>query len=153
MDAENARAIAKVMAKNPQITEEMMAGRTATGAKLAPVIVTIAVPITVLLIGLATWLGGKLAGAAVSMGAAMMIATYSYFPRVLELLVVRRPGAAAPRGTTDRAGLDLTRPRPRIRPRHRLVDADGACCSGWMSSRSGSRSWWPWGCEWWARCR
>ncbi|HQR16832.1 MAG TPA: YIP1 family protein [Gemmatimonadales bacterium] len=87
MDAENARAIAKVMAKNPQITEEMMAERTATGAKLAPIIVTIAVPVTVLLIGLATWLGGKLAGAAVSMGAAMMIATYSFFPRVLELLV------------------------------------------------------------------
>lgn len=86
MEAENARAIAKVMAKNPQITEEMMAGRTATGAKLAPIIVTIAVPVTVLLIGLSTWLGGKLAGAAVSMGAAMMIATYSFF-RVLELLV------------------------------------------------------------------
>lgn len=87
MEAENARAIAKVMAKNPQVTEEMMTGRTATGAKLAPIIVTIAVPVTVLLIGLSTWLGGKLAGAAVSMGAAMMIATYSYFPRVLELLV------------------------------------------------------------------
>ena len=87
MEAENARAIAKVMAKNPQITEEMMAGRAATGAKLAPLFVTIAIPVTVLLLGLATWVGGRMVGAVVSIGAAMMIATYSYFPRLIELLV------------------------------------------------------------------
>jgi hypothetical protein len=87
MEAENARAIARVMAKNPQLTEEMMASRGAMGATLAPLIVTISVPITVLLLGLATWLAGKLLGAVASLGAAMMIATYSFFPRLLELLV------------------------------------------------------------------
>ena len=87
MDAENARAIAKVMAKYPQITPEMMEGRGQMGGKFAPVFVTIFVPITVLCIGLLTWAAGKMVGAALSLGAATMIATYAYFPRLLELLV------------------------------------------------------------------
>jgi hypothetical protein len=90
MQAENARAIAKVIAKNPQLTEEMrdaMTQRAASGGKLAPVFATVFLPVAVLLVGLATWLAGKLVGAITSLGAAMMIATYSYFPRVLELLV------------------------------------------------------------------
>jgi hypothetical protein len=40
-----------------------------------------------MLVGLATWAAGKMVGAVTSLGAAMMIATYSYFPRLLELLV------------------------------------------------------------------
>lgn len=87
MQAENARAIARVMAKNPQITPEMMAERGSMGSKFAPILVTIGVPVTVLLLGLCTWLAGKMVGAVESLGAATMIATYSYFPRVLELLV------------------------------------------------------------------
>ena len=87
MDAENARAIARVMAKNPQITEEMMAGNRAMGEKMAPLMVMIGVPIAVLFVGLFTWGAGKMVGAATTLGAATMIATYSYFPRLLELLV------------------------------------------------------------------
>ena len=87
MHAENARAMAKVMAKNPQITPEMLEGRGEMGAKFAPIIVTVSVPIIVLLIGLCTWAAGKMLGAVTSLGAATMIATYSYFPRLLELLV------------------------------------------------------------------
>ena len=86
MDAENARTMAKVMAKNPQITQEMMAERSAMGGKLAPVIATLFVPIIVLLVGLLTWLAGKMVGAALSLGAATMIATYSYYPRLIEFV-------------------------------------------------------------------
>jgi uncharacterized protein YneF (UPF0154 family) len=90
MQAENARAIAKVIAKNPQMTEDMrdaMTQRAASGGKLAPVFATVFFPIAVLLIGLCTWLAGKMVGAVTSLGAATMIATYSYCPRLLELLV------------------------------------------------------------------
>jgi hypothetical protein len=87
MDAENARAIAKVMAKNPQLTEEMMAGNRAMGEKLAPLMVLVGVPLAVLFVGLFTWAAGKMIGAVTTLGAAMMIATYSYCPRLLELLV------------------------------------------------------------------
>jgi len=87
MDAENARVMARVMAKNPQITPELIAERGGGDSKLAPLFATIFLPIAVLLIGLSTWLAGKLVGAVASVSAAMMIATYSYFPRLLELLV------------------------------------------------------------------
>jgi len=87
MDAEMSRGMAKAMAKNPQFTEEMAAGMRATSEKFATVGIFVALPIVVLLLGLTTWIAGKIVGAAVSVGAAMMIATYSYFPRILELLV------------------------------------------------------------------
>jgi len=87
MEAENARTIARIMAKNPQITPEMMAERSAGSSKFTPLIVTVLVPVTVLLLGLVTWVAGKLFGSVASLGAAMMIATYSYFPRLLELVV------------------------------------------------------------------
>ena len=45
------------------------------------------VPIAVLFVGLFTWGAGKLVGAKATLGAATVIATYSYFPRLLELLV------------------------------------------------------------------
>ncbi len=87
MDAENARTIARVMAKNPQITEEMMAERSVVNPNTAAILATVFLPLIVLMLGLTTWLAGKLVGAVTTVGAAMMIATYSYFPRILELLV------------------------------------------------------------------
>ena len=72
MQAENARAIAKVIAKNPQLTEEMrdaMTQRAASGGKLAPIFATVFFPVAVLLIGLSTWLAGKMVGAVTSLGA------------------------------------------------------------------------------------
>lgn len=87
MDAEMSRGIAKAMAKNPQMTEEMAAGMRAASGKFAVVGLVVSLPVIVLLLGLTTWVAGKMVGAALSVGAAMMIATYSYFPRILELLV------------------------------------------------------------------
>jgi len=87
MDAEMTRGFAKAMTKNPQMTEDMVAGMRAGAEKFAPILVMVGIPLTVLLLGLTTWAAGKMVGAAVSVGAAMMIATYSYFPRILELLV------------------------------------------------------------------
>jgi len=87
MDAEMSRGIAKAMAKNPQMTEEMAAGMRAASGKFAVVGLVVSLPVIVLLLGLTTWAAGRMVGAALSVGAAMMIATYSYFPRILELLV------------------------------------------------------------------
>jgi len=87
MDAEMTRGMAKAMAKNPEMTEEMVAGMRATSEKFAVIGIVVSMPIIVLLLGLTTWVAGKMVGAAVSVGAAMMIATYSYFPRILEVIV------------------------------------------------------------------
>jgi hypothetical protein len=86
MDAEISRGIAKAMAKNPQMTEEIASGMRAASEKFAGIGILVSLPVVVLLLGLTTWVAGKIVGAAVSLGAAMMIATYSYFPRILELL-------------------------------------------------------------------
>lgn len=86
MDAEISHGIAKAMAKNPQMTEEIASGMRAASEKFAVIGILVSLPVVVLLLGLTTWVAGKIVGAAVSLGAAMMIATYSYFPRILELL-------------------------------------------------------------------
>lgn len=113
MDAEMSRGMAKAMAKNPQFTEEMAAGMRATSAKFATVGIFVALPVVVLLLGLTTWIAGKMVGAAVSVGAAMMIATYSYFPRILELLVSGAQALLLPEEQlTGQASVSLGLARP-----------------------------------------
>lgn len=108
MDAEMTRGFAKAMAKNPQFTEEMAAGMRATSEKFAMIGVLVGFPVIVLLLGVVTWLGGKLAGAAVSISAAMLIATYSSFPRLLELLVTGAEALLLPEGQlTGQASVSL----------------------------------------------
>jgi len=87
IEADTARSMAKAMAKNPQFTEEMMAQQVAMAVKWTPIAGTIGIAVIVLIVGLMTWLAGKMVGAAMSLGAAMMIATYSYYPKILAFLV------------------------------------------------------------------
>ncbi len=87
IDADISRGMAAAMAKNPQMTEEMMETQRAVASKFAMIGPLIAVPIAVLLVGLLTWVAGKIVGAAVTVGAAMMIASYSYFPKLLGTIV------------------------------------------------------------------
>ena len=87
MDADFSRGMAKAMAKNPQLTEDMVAQMRAGAEKWTSIVVLVSLPIAVFFIALATWMAGKLVGAVITLRAAMMIAAYSYFPRVIELLV------------------------------------------------------------------
>jgi hypothetical protein len=87
IDAEISRQLAKAMAKNPQMTEEGLAAGRAMADKFALVGPLVGFPVTVLLVGLVTWAAGRVIGAAVTVGAAMMIATYSYFPKLLGTIV------------------------------------------------------------------
>ena len=52
----------------------------------------IGIPIAILLLGLGTWLTGKMFGATLSYAAATMIAAYSYMPRIVEALAVAVQG-------------------------------------------------------------
>ena len=87
MDAEFARGAAAAMRKDPRVTLEQMAGFRTMIEKFA-VIFAIAGPLVVMLcIGLALWLAGKLVDARQSLGAAIMVASYAYVPRVLASIV------------------------------------------------------------------
>jgi len=81
-DAEWARAVARAEATNPQAATAM-AGARGMVEKFQVVGVILAVPVSVLFIGVVLWLVGKIFGAMQTVGDAMMVATYAYIPRIL----------------------------------------------------------------------
>jgi hypothetical protein len=87
MDAEFARATAAAMKKNPQLTAEQMAQFRGMGEKFAAVFVFIGTPVTIFLVGLVLWVVGKGVDAKQTVGAAIMVASYAYVPRVVEGIV------------------------------------------------------------------
>lgn len=83
MDAEFERA-AEQMRKNPQMTEEMIEkarGISAWFATIGPIILT---PIAVIIVGFMTGLVAKLVDSKQTLHAALVVATYSYVPRVIQ---------------------------------------------------------------------
>ena len=84
MDAEFARATAAAMRKNPQLTPEMMAQGRGFGEAVAKYGAFIFVPVGIFLTGLCLWLCGKLVDAREAASAAIMVAAYAFFPRVIE---------------------------------------------------------------------
>lgn len=86
MDAEFTRQTAAAMRKNPNITAEQMASSRGFFEMLGPIIFTVIITISVLGTGLVVWVVGKLFDAKESLAAAMMIATYSEVPRVVQIL-------------------------------------------------------------------
>jgi membrane protein, antimicrobial resistance system len=86
IDAEFERA-ADQMRKNPQFTEEMIERARSFSAWFAtygPVIFT---PIAIVIVGFMTWLVAKLVDARQELNAALMVAAYSYVPRVIQGIV------------------------------------------------------------------
>ena len=86
MDAEFARQTAAAMRKDPRITAEQMAAGRAFFEMAGPFIFTVIITISIFGTGLVVWLVGKLFDAKESLAAAMMIATYSEVPRVVQIL-------------------------------------------------------------------
>ena len=82
-DAEFARATAKQLANNPQITPDQLETGKKFGLSVARYGVGVIMVLTMLLIGVITWLLGKVVGSAQSFHAAFVVAAWSYFPRVL----------------------------------------------------------------------
>ena len=87
MDAEMAKQAAAMAAKNPQITPEQIAASQGMMEKFAVVGYVIFVPVGIVIIAALLWLAGKVVDAKVAFAAAMMIATYSWFPRVIEMII------------------------------------------------------------------
>lgn len=85
-DAEFARMSARLMAKNPQLTAEQVGRMREMGETFGVIGFAVVFPVAVLVGGLILWGIGKLFGAAVSVGAAVMVATYSKFPVLVQQL-------------------------------------------------------------------
>jgi hypothetical protein len=87
MDAEFARQSAAAMRKNPNITAEQMASGRGFFETLAPFFFAIGLTISVFGTGLVLWLVSKLFDAKAPVAAAIMVATYSEVPRIVQILV------------------------------------------------------------------
>jgi hypothetical protein len=86
MDAEFARQSAAAIRKNPNITEEQMASGRGFFETFAPIFFAVGLTISVFGTGLVLWVVGKLFDAKESITAAIMIATYSEVPRIVQIL-------------------------------------------------------------------
>jgi hypothetical protein len=82
-DGDYARNIPKMMAQNPQMTQEM----ADKGAQFQAIGVHyfsgVFVAVTLLIVGFFTWLLGKFFGSRATFGAAMLITSYAYMPRLI----------------------------------------------------------------------
>lgn len=86
-DSEFTRGMAAAARKNPQLTDAQMQSSRAFAEKLTPVLVGFGALIMPLLVGVVLWIVGKFVDAKESIGAACMIAAYSFIPRILDSLL------------------------------------------------------------------
>jgi len=92
LDAEVARAIAEAQTQNPEMTGEqieatrgIIEGSIKYGAILF-------MPVLLLLLGCGVWLISKVLGGSLSFGGGIMVASFAYFPKAFELLLVSVQG-------------------------------------------------------------
>jgi hypothetical protein len=85
-DAEFTRGMAAAMRANPKLTPEMIESMKGTNMKFGGAMLLFFVPITVMLVGLSLWLIGKAVDAKEALSAAVMVATFAYYPRIVEML-------------------------------------------------------------------
>jgi hypothetical protein len=86
-DAEFSRGAAKAMAKNPQVTQEMMdksRNMIETVSRYAIGIITL---VTMFVVGCVTWLLGRVVGSRQSFQAAIVVAAWANMPRVLGAVI------------------------------------------------------------------
>ena len=82
-DAEFTRGMAKVTAANPQLTPEALDKMRAVQGAIARYAIGVIMLITMAVLGSITWLVGKFFGAQQTYHAALVVAAWSYMPRVL----------------------------------------------------------------------
>ena len=87
IDGDFTRRMTKVMAENPQLTEEMVSRQRGFSEKFGMVAMYLAMPFTILLVGILTWIAAKLVSAKLDFGRAMLVTTLAQIPRLLGALL------------------------------------------------------------------
>ncbi|MBX3133773.1 MAG: YIP1 family protein [Gemmatimonadaceae bacterium] len=88
IDAEVARAVAEAQASNPALDGEQLETMRKVTEKAVAYGGLVFIPVVLLLIGVLVWLLAKVLGGSASFGAGVMIASFAYLPKTLELLLV-----------------------------------------------------------------
>ena len=82
-DADFTRGMAAAQRQNPNLTAEQMQVGKAFTEKFLPIIVFVGTPVAIFCVGLMLWVVGKMLDARQSFGAALMVASYAYVPKIL----------------------------------------------------------------------
>lgn len=87
IDAEISRGMANAARQNPELTAEQLErgrGMARTFAGVSVVVFTLVGPV---LTGLVLWLVGKFVGAAETLGTALVVAAFAFYPRLIEMVL------------------------------------------------------------------
>jgi hypothetical protein len=82
-EADFNRGVPEMMEQNPSMTEDQVAGMRRASAMGVQVFMYIGIPLLILVVGLVTWLAGKIFGATLTYGQAALIVAYAQIPRIL----------------------------------------------------------------------
>jgi uncharacterized protein YneF (UPF0154 family) len=86
-DAEFTRNVAKAMAENPRITEDMMRQQRGISETLAMVGSFLGMPLLIVLGAVLIWIGARIMSARISFDRAMLVAAIAQIPRLLGSLL------------------------------------------------------------------
>jgi hypothetical protein len=107
-DVEINRSMAAAARNNPQMTPEAIEAGKAMAKKFVLPGVAVTLCILPLLVGLVFWVIGKLFDSKAEIGQVMMVATYAFFPRVIETIINAVQMLVLPEdGITSRFSLTL----------------------------------------------
>jgi len=96
IDAEIAKATAAAAAKNPNLSTDQLASMQGTMEKVGKIGFVIFLPVGIFIAGILLWIASKVGGAGMAIGSAVMIATYSQFPRIVETVLNAIQGLLLP---------------------------------------------------------
>lgn len=88
LDAEVERAVATAMADNPSMSADQAQGMRSIIETSISFSMLLGVPIVLCLLALCIWAVGRMLGGTLGFGTAVMIASFSYLPKVLEMVLV-----------------------------------------------------------------
>ena len=102
IDADVQRAVVQAMEQNSSLTQQQAEGTRGIVEASVKWGAIAAVPLILLVLGLATLLVGKLVGGTLGYGTALMIASFAYLPKIVDLALVAVQSLAF--GTADYVG-------------------------------------------------
>jgi hypothetical protein len=87
MEAEGARALEQVRAKNPQVTAEQLESMRGMQTNVGMFFAYVGTPIVIFVVGLLAWIVAKLVSARITYSQAVLIVSFAWVPRLVQGLV------------------------------------------------------------------
>jgi hypothetical protein len=85
--AEFTRGTAKILATNPQVTQDILDKQRAIGESFTRYGIGVIMLVTMFVLGVVAWLIGKIVGSKQTFQAALVVAAWSYMPRVIGFVI------------------------------------------------------------------